>query len=91
MTELWGNLEVGDRIRIVRLPSGVDAPGYNFSPETRRVYQRLIARRRSLRVYEVDGWGVPWIQCRFRRKNGQWEYHFLAINDDSWVRVKPRV
>ncbi len=28
--------------------------------------------------------------CRFRRKNGEWDYHFLAVNDDSWVRVKPR-
>jgi hypothetical protein len=33
---------------------------------------------------------LPWIQCRFRRKNGGWEYHWLAINDDSWVRVKTR-
>jgi hypothetical protein len=42
-------------------------------------------------VYEIDEWGLPWIRCRFRRKDGSWEHHYLAIHDDSWVRVKPRI
>ena len=90
MREMWRDLRVGDRIRIVRLPSGVDRPGYVFHPCTRRLYKKLIARRRPLRVYEIDEWGLPWIACRFRKEDDTWEHHFLAVNDDSWVRVKSR-
>jgi len=88
--ELWKGLKVGDRVRFVRMPSGVDAPGYTFARETRRLYEQLIARSRPARVCRVDGDGLPWIQCRFRRRNGRWQYHWLAINDDSWVRVRER-
>jgi hypothetical protein len=90
MAEDWRDLRVGDRVRIVRMPSDADAPGITFHAETRRLYKRLIARRRSVRVFEIDEWGLPWIRCRFRLKDGRWEYHWLAINDDSWIRVKCR-
>jgi hypothetical protein len=90
MEEAWRALRIGDRIRIVRMPSGVDAPGYTFHPDTRRLYKRLIARRRSLRICRIDAWELPWIHCRFKRKDGRWEYHSLAVNDDSWVLVKHR-
>lgn len=88
--ETWRDLRVGDRVRIVRMPYDSYAPGYTFFPETRRLYKKLIARQRALRVYEIDEWDSPWIRCRFRRKNGTWEHHFLAIRDDSWVKVKSR-
>ncbi|MBN9520545.1 hypothetical protein J0H58_18805 [bacterium] len=87
----WKRLRVGDRIRFVRMPWYTDTPGYTFPPETRRLYKRLIARGRPARVYEIDEYGLPWIRCRFRRRNSVWEHHFLAVNDDSWVRVKGRV
>ena len=90
MREPWSGFKVGDRVRFVRMPSGIDAPGYSFAPETRRLYERLIVRGRPARVYRVDGDGLPWIQCRFRRRNGRWEHHWLAINDDSCVRVRRR-
>lgn len=90
MSEPWQSLQVGDRIRIVRMPSGVDAPGYTFHDDTRALYERLIARGRALRIAEIDDWGLPWIHCRFKRPDGTWEYHALAVNDDSWVRVRPR-
>ncbi len=90
MEEPWRSLRVGDRIRIIRMPSGVDEPGYTFHRDTRSLYKRLIARGRSLRICEIDAWGLPWIRCKFHRKDGRWEYHSLAVNDDSWVRVKHR-
>ena len=31
----WAGLAVGDRVRFVRMPSGVDAPGYTFPLCTR--------------------------------------------------------
>lgn len=89
MSEAWRKLRVGDRIRIVKLPSGIDAPGYCFPAMTRRLYKQLIARKRSVRVYEIFD-GLPWISCRFPLKNGRWSYHALAVNDDSWVLVRHR-
>ena len=83
-------LRVGDRIRIVRLPSAWDRPAYLVPPCTRRLYRRLIARGRPVRVYEIDRQGLPWIHCRFRRPDGRWEHHFLAIDAGSWVRVRKR-
>jgi hypothetical protein len=90
MSEKLRELRVGDRVRIVRMPSDADAPGFYFAPETRRLYKKLIARNRSVRVFKIDADGLPWIACRFRRRNATWEYHWLAINDDSWVRVRTR-
>src|SRR5437660_3280918 len=78
MVESWRKLRVGDRIRLVRLPSEFNQPGYYLHRETRQVYKRLIERRRPLRVYKIDEWGLPWIRCRFRRKDGSWEYNSLA-------------
>jgi hypothetical protein len=88
--ERWRELKVGDRVRIIRLPSGVNAPGYTFHRETRQLYLRLIARGRAVRIREVDGSSVPWIHVRFPMVRGGWEYHYLALNDDSWVRVASR-
>jgi hypothetical protein len=87
--EPWRSLRVGDMVRIVRMPSEVDASGYVFPRMTRQLYKRLIERKRPVRVCEV-AYGAPWISCRFRRKDGRGEYHSLAIDDDSWVRVKHR-
>jgi hypothetical protein len=72
------------------MPSGADARGYTFHRDTRRLYQLLIDRRTPVRVFEVDEDNLPWIRCRFRLKDGRWEHHWLAINDDSWVRVRRR-
>lgn len=90
LTEPWRKLRVGDRVRFVQLPLFAGVRGGGLQPETRRLYERLVARGRPQRVFQVDEDGLPWIRCRFRRKNGQWESHWLAINDDSWVRVERR-
>lgn len=87
----WKSLRVGDRIRFGRMPWDADAPSCTFLPETRRLYKKLIARGRPARVFQIDEYGLPWIRCQFRRRNGAWEYHSLAVNDDSWVRVKARL
>jgi hypothetical protein len=90
MNEDWRDLKVGDRIRIVRLPSAASMGGYVLPANTRRFYKRLIALKKRLTVYEIDRQGLPWIQCALRRKDGGLDCHFLAVNDDSWVRVKCR-
>jgi hypothetical protein len=84
-------LKVGDKIRIVSVPGeGVD--GYYIHHDTRRVYKKIIARRRPVRICEVDGYGTPWYICKFRLKDGRWEKHYLSVSADeaNWVRVQPR-
>jgi len=91
MKASWHTLRIGDRIRIICFPGDWNRPRYYVPSCTRRLYKRLIERRRSVRVYKIDDQGIPWINCKFRRKNGTWEYHYLAINDDIWIRVKRRI
>ncbi|MBP3956050.1 hypothetical protein J8F10_12230 [Gemmata sp. G18] len=81
-------LKVGDRIRITGVP-GDGIPGYQIHAETVRVYKKLVARGRAVRIYEIDEYGAPWFACRFRTKNKKWEHHFLAVydTDTNWVPV----
>ncbi len=88
--EEWKRLRVGDRVRFVRVPVFDGKRGGGLQPETLRLYKKLIARGRPQRVFQIDEYGLPWIACRFRRRGSKWESHWLAINDDSWVRVKCR-
>lgn len=90
MKKPWERLRVGDRVRLVSMPIEFDSPGYYLHADTRRVYKRLIARKRSIRVNRIDERGRPWIECRFRVNTGRWETHFLLVNHGGWVRVKPR-
>ena len=93
MSDDWRKLRVGDRIRIVSMPSEFSRPGRFVHQDTLRVYRRLIERGRSVRVAYLEQWGestAPWIRCQFRQKDGSIEYHSLMINHDGWVRVKPR-
>ena len=90
VAEAQQELRVGDRIRLVAEPPEWQRLGYHLPPCTRRLWLLLIARRRSLRVCEVDEWGSPWVRCRVRKPGGGWEDHYLAIVEGGWVRVKPR-
>lgn len=88
--EMWRELKVGDQVRLVAIPPEFLREGYGIHKETMRLYKKLLARRRPLRVFQICDWGLPWIRCRFQRKNGQWEWHSLAINHGGLVRVKSR-
>lgn len=90
LKQSWKSLCVGDRVRFVKLPTFQGVAGAGLHPETLRVYKKLIARGRPQVVFQIDEDRLPWIRCRFRRKGGQWEHHWLAINDDSWIKVKAR-
>ena len=90
MDEPWRSLKVGDRIRLVRMPSEFALPGYYLHPDTRQAYQTLIDRRRPVRIAKIDEWGIPWINFQIRLPNGSWECHSLDFNHDGWVRVTRR-
>jgi hypothetical protein len=85
------DLRVGDRIRIIAIP-GEGVPGYYMHRDTKRVFKKLVARGRSVRIAWIDEYGSPWYACRFRMKNGRWDVHHLAVLDGetNWVMVKPR-
>ena len=58
--------------------------------EIRKVYDCLIERNRSLRIYGWSG-GKPWVQFQLRDKQGQIQFHsFAVLNDGSWVKVRSR-
>ena len=90
MIEAYRELVVGDRIRLVADPPEWQHPSHYVPLCTRKLWRRLVARRRSLRVCEVDQWGTPWVRCRMRGRDGRWEHHSLAIVEGGWVRVKRR-
>lgn len=86
------DLKIGDRIRIIAVP-GEGVPNYYIHKDTVKVFKKLIERKRSVRVFEIDEYGQPWYKCQFRRKNGKWEYHWISVGfgeESSWVLVKPR-
>jgi hypothetical protein len=87
---LWRQLKVGDKIRLTEVPREFFQKGYHIHRDTLRVYRILVARRRPLRIWMIDEYRQPWIQCRFRRNDGHWEYHSLAVNHSGLARVKPR-
>ena len=84
-------LRVGDWIRITGI-AGDGVPGYYILPETVRVYKKLVARNRPVRIREIDEYGAPWYRCMFRMRNGKWEGHDLAVfdSDGNWIPVKRR-
>jgi hypothetical protein len=87
---LWRKSKVGDQIRLTEIPPEFLQVGYYVHLETMRLYKKLLARRRSLRVHEIDKDGFPWIWCRFRRKDGRLEWHKLAFNHGGFMRLTPR-
>jgi hypothetical protein len=90
MTDDYRKLRVNDRIRLVHMPTEFSRPGFFVHRDERRAYRRLIERGRSLRVFKIDEWGLPWVHFKFRLKNGRFEYHWLLINHDGWVKVRRR-
>jgi hypothetical protein len=87
---LWRALRVGDKIRLVEIPPEFLQEGYYIHRSTMQVYKKLVARRRPLRISEIDEYGIPWIRYRCRRKDGQWEYPSLAFDHGGLLRVKSR-
>lgn len=88
--ELWRSLRVGDRVRLIEYPTEFLQPGYYIHPDTVRVYKGLLRRKTPLRVYEIDEYDSPWIACRFRRRNGGYEWHTLRVDHDGLAKVKSR-
>ena len=86
--EIWRQLRIGDRIRLVEIPTDLDWGA--LLPETKQAYRYLVERRRPLTVFMIDEYGFPWIRFWFRRRNGQIRHDWLAINHGGLAIVKAR-
>lgn len=91
-SEPWRDLRVGDRVRIVRVPSYFSTPSNYYDEETLAVYRSLVAAGAVLTIAEIDEFGHPWTEPfdiaddgRITTESGIG--HTLALNDDSWERV----
>jgi uncharacterized pyridoxamine 5'-phosphate oxidase family protein len=84
-------LRGGDKIRIISLPLGCGSPDYFMHSDAKRIFKRLMHRKRPVRISEITKDG-PWYRCRFRMKNGTREYHSLVVAEDdrNWVPVQKR-
>jgi hypothetical protein len=87
--ESFRGLKVGDRVRLVEMPAKYRL-GYNIHRETWQLYKQLLARGRSMRICKIDDWGLPYIYCRFRRKNRGWVHHWFGLDETGWVLVERR-
>ena len=84
-------LKVGDRIRITGVASDLGNPDYYCPRATKIVWRKLAARKRSVRICEIDSWGVPWYHCKFwNTRYKRWEHHYLSVgcDEDNWKLVK---
>ena len=87
----WKRLRVGDKVRIVSIPTG-DQAQYerDKDPFTVRLFWRLIRKRSVITIFKIDEFGSPWFGYKFRNGRGTMEYHYLSIRDnESWVLVRP--
>lgn len=86
MSEVWRDFRIGDRICIVQFPAEFSQPGYFLHDDTRVLYEHLIDKRVVLMVENVDEWNVPWV-AYVSHKEGDEEYHTIAVNHGSLERV----
>lgn len=86
----WKALKLGDRIRIVRIPSLFSEPHYHNGEwdETFALYRESISSKVVLTISEFDESGRPWVECESQDTNGNTISNSLAMDDDSWVRVR---
>ena len=81
-------LRLGDRIRIVRLPSELSQEWFHDHPDTLRLYQHLIASQEGLGRDRSTRKAAPGSNANFPKGLGC-DNNSLAMDDDSWDRVEP--
>jgi hypothetical protein len=87
--ELWRRLRVGDRIRLLRLPTDF-FDWRSLHRETKEAYRYLLNRRTPLRVFQIDEYGFPWVEFQFRDKSGKMRHDWMAMNHGGIAIVKAR-
>jgi hypothetical protein len=76
-------------VRLVEIPAQYRV-GYNIHRDTMWFYRRILARRRAMRICLIDPWGLPYVHCRFRRRNGNWRHDWLSLDKQGGALVERR-
>lgn len=87
-------LKEGDLIRFVSEPTEWSKDGYLISECTRKLWQRLIDRKRPVKIY-LDGGGMPWVKVKAIEGTMFGDrivthHHLAIIENGGWVKVKRR-
>jgi hypothetical protein len=88
-------LQIGDRIRILRVP-GSDlhqraneiASGTEMAGWTAGSIERIIAQTPIVQISQIDEYGCVWNETTIIRPDGTEESHSLIVfDDDTWEPV----
>jgi hypothetical protein len=92
MSDRWRKLQIGDRVRLLRVPesdlrqrerelrTGAEMPGW-----TADTLERIIAINPVVTIDEIDEYGAPWFRYELAAPERSIEYHSLTITEDeSW-------
>jgi hypothetical protein len=79
LTSGWRSLQLGDNIRITRMPSEVWAP----HGETKAQFEYLVHSRLVVKVARIDEMGYPWIEYTRLSDEGAMIYESMMINHDD--------
>lgn len=84
-------LKVGDRIRFVTLPDEWSQPGYRLPRESMAFMKHMLKRSYSLRIVQIDEYGVPWISARIRDRGRVKRHTWGILENTGWRKVERRV
>ncbi len=83
------NLQVGDRIRIIRVPQSdlrqrdsEIARSVEMAGHTADTIERVIATNPIVKIWQIDEFGYPWYEVTLVGENGESEEHILMVYDD---------
>jgi hypothetical protein len=77
MSDLWRDLHIGDKVRIIDWPQEMHKE--RLHEDTRELYEWLIETKRVLTIITIDEWGLPYGEIV--RSVDSIEYHeSLALN-----------
>jgi hypothetical protein len=93
-----GLLQVGDRIRLIQVPSSDAAQrerelqaGSNSPGWTANTLERIIESDPVVTISRIDERGAPWFEVQLVEEDGRLHHHSLNITDnDSWVFADPK-
>jgi hypothetical protein len=97
LTKPPSGLNVGDRIRILRVPDAdlkqresEIARHAEMAGWTADTIERIISEIPVVTISQVDEYGYPWYEVTLRAVDGKTEHHSLMVYDDgTWEKVTP--
>ena len=95
MTPPPKNLQVGDRIRILRVPEAdlrqrdyEIVRGAEMAGHTAKTIERVIEKNRIVEIWQIDEFGYLWYEVTLVGDNGESEEHTLMVYDDgTWEKT----